>query len=58
MHLDELDQLDPVLVRHPIAGLDLSAALHVLEERLLAAHLRLLGSVVEHQTVSSRPNDR
>jgi class 3 adenylate cyclase len=26
VHLDELDQLDPVLVRHPVVGLDLTAA--------------------------------
>ena len=35
VHLDELDQLRPVVVGHPVAGLDLAATLHVLEELLL-----------------------
>jgi hypothetical protein len=34
VHLDELDELLAVLVRQPIAGLDLSAALHVGQELL------------------------
>ena len=47
VHLDELDELRPVLVGHPVAGLDLSPALHVLDELLRArVHLDLL------------PNDR
>jgi hypothetical protein len=36
VHLDELDQLRPVVVRHPVVGLDLAAALHVPEEFLFA----------------------
>ena len=55
VHLDELDQLRPVLVRHRVAGLDLAAALHVLEELLLGHPLehweplpteRSLGSIL------------
>jgi hypothetical protein len=38
VHLDELDQLGPVLVGHPVAGLDLPAGLHVLEKVLLLGH--------------------
>ena len=42
VHLDELDQPGPVLVGHPVARLDLAAALHVLEKfLLLRAHLSL-----------------
>ena len=35
VHLDELDELRPVVVGHPVAGLDLAAGLDVLEEFLL-----------------------
>ena len=35
VHLDELDQLRPVLVGHPILDVDLPAGLDVLEKRLL-----------------------
>jgi hypothetical protein len=35
VHLDELAQAGPVLVGHPVVGLDLAAALDVLEELLL-----------------------
>src|SRR5829696_2925156 len=38
MHLDELDQLGPVILGHRVVGLDLSAGLHVLEE-FLVGHL-------------------
>ena len=41
-----LIELAPVLVGHPVVGLDLAAGLDVLEELLLARHRRLL------------PNDR
>ena len=39
VHLDELDELRAVLVRHPVAGLDLAAGLHVLEEFLAASFM-------------------
>ena len=35
VHLDELDQLGPVVVGHPVGRLDLSAGLDVLEKLLL-----------------------
>ena len=38
VHLDELHELRPVVVRHPVAGLHLAAALDVLEKGLLVAH--------------------
>ena len=37
VHLDELDQLRPVVVRHPVGRLDLAAGLDVLEKCLLIA---------------------
>jgi len=36
VHLDELDQLRPVVVGHPVRGLDLAAGLDVFEECLLS----------------------
>src|SRR5919204_274005 len=38
VHLDELDQLRPVVVRHPVVRLDLASALDVLEELFVAVH--------------------
>ena len=38
VHLDELDQLGPVLVGHRVVGFDLAAGLDVLEE-FLVGHL-------------------
>ena len=35
VHLDELDQLPPVVIRHPVGRLDLPARLDVLEKCLL-----------------------
>ena len=35
VHLDELDEPRSVLVRHPVAGLDLAAAVQVLDERFI-----------------------
>ena len=50
VHLDELHEPRAVLVGHPVAGLDESAGLHVLEKFLLSAWFR------RHET--SQPNDR
>ena len=47
VHLDELDELGAVVVRHPVTGLDLTASLYELDE--------LLGARVH---VASLPNDR
>ena len=47
VHLDELDELGAVLVRHPVACLDLAPVLHVLE--------KLLGSGIHD---ASLPNGR
>jgi hypothetical protein len=44
VHLDELEQPGAVFVGHPIAGLDLSAVLHVLE-KLLGARLHVIASL-------------
>jgi hypothetical protein len=48
VHLDELDQLGPIVVGHPVARLDLPAALHVLEELVFALR----------HPLASQPNDR
>ena len=48
VHLDELDQLRAVLVRHPVVDLDLAAGLHVLEELLLVVDC----------AITLLPNDR
>ena len=48
VHLDELAQSGPVLVGHPVVGLDLAAGLHVFEESLL---------LLCHPD-ASQPNDR
>ena len=44
VHLDELDELGAVLVRHPVAGLDLSSCLDVLE-KLLRARIHRVASL-------------
>ena len=46
VHLDELDELRPVVVGHPVGGLDLAAGLDVLEKFVLA------------HVSASLPNDR
>ena len=54
VHLDELDELRPVVVRHPVGRLDLAAGLDVLEEVLLVP--RCLGRARAH--MASKPNGR
>src|SRR5207248_3638669 len=49
VHLDELDQLRPVVLRHPVGRLDLAAALDVLEKCLDRKSTRLNSS---HRTIS------
>jgi hypothetical protein len=49
VHLDELDQARPVLVGHPVVGLDDASGVDVLEELLLVRGLR-------HRHL--QPNDR
>ena len=52
VHLDELDQPSPVLVRHPVVRLHLPAGLDVVEE-LLRARVHVLGLPTERSLASS-----